>query len=109
MNSLRVLPAATGQRQMNSCCARLILAAEIECGAFMSATKRLFGEGMALRAGNLWVEALEADSSFRCQDSDLRPVTILAADKLFDLMGAMRQTPDSTSRVPTKPPTAFQN
>jgi len=93
MNSLRVLPAATGQRQMNSCCARLILATEIECGAFMSATKRLFGEDAALRAGDLWVEALKADSSFRCQDSDLRLVTILAAGKLADLMGRRAKLP----------------
>lgn len=99
MDSLTVLPAATGQRQTNSSCAKLILAAEIECGAFMSAAKQLFGEEMTLRAGGLWVEALEIDSSFRCQDSGLRLVTILAAGRLADLMGATRQMPDSTTAV----------
>jgi hypothetical protein len=103
MNSLSVLAAATDQRHMNSCCAQLILAAETECGAFMFAAKQLFGEAMALRAGYLWVEALEADSSFRCQNSGLRLVTILAAGRLADLMGSTRQTPDSTSGIPSKP------
>jgi hypothetical protein len=95
VNSICVLPAAMGLGQMNRSCAKLILAAEIECGAFMSAAKQLFGEEITLRAGGLWVEALEADSSFRCQHSGLRLVTIVAACKLADLMGATRQTPDS--------------
>jgi hypothetical protein len=69
------------------------LAAEIECGSFMSAAKQLFGEDMALYAGALWVAALETDSSFRCRKSSLRQVTIIAASKLADLMGATRQTP----------------
>jgi hypothetical protein len=94
MDCLRVLPAATNRRQMNDSCAQLILAAEIECSAFMSATKQLFGQEMTLRAGDLWVRALEADSSFRCHHSDLRLITILAASKLADLMGATRQTRD---------------
>jgi hypothetical protein len=88
VNSLRVLPAATGQRQLNRFCAKLILAAEIECGAFMFAAKHLFGEEMTLRAGGLWVEALEEDSSFQCQHTSLRLITIIAACKLADLMGA---------------------
>jgi hypothetical protein len=88
MNSLRLRAPATDQRHMNSCCAELILAAETECGAFISAANQLFGEAMALRAGYLWVEALEADPSFRCQHSGLRLVTILAAGKFADLIGA---------------------
>jgi hypothetical protein len=88
MNSLIVLAAVTDQTHMNSRCAELILAAETECGAFISAAKQLFGEAMALRAGYLWVEALEADTSFRCQHSGLRLATIFAAGKLADLMGA---------------------
>jgi hypothetical protein len=93
MNSLRVLAAATDQGHMNSCCAELILAAETECGAFIFATKQLFGEAMALRVGYLWVETLEAASSFRCQHSGLRLVTILATGKLADLMRATCQMP----------------
>jgi hypothetical protein len=77
---------------MNSSCEKLILTAEIECAAFMSAANQLFGEEVALRAGGLWVDALEADSSFRCQASGSRRVTILAAGRLADLMGATRQT-----------------
>lgn len=88
MNSLTVIPAATGLRQMNSSCAKLILTAEIECAAFISAAKQLFGEEVALHAGGFWVDALEAESSFRCQASGLRPVTILAAGRLADQMGA---------------------
>jgi hypothetical protein len=71
MNSLIVLAAVTDQTHMNSRCAELILAAETECGAFISAAKQLFGEAMALSAGYLWVEALEADTSLRCQHSGL--------------------------------------
>jgi hypothetical protein len=73
---------------LNRFCAKLILAAEIECGAFMFAAKHLFGEEMTLRAGGLWVEALEEDSSFQCQHTSLRLITIIAACKLADLMGA---------------------
>ena len=94
MGCFGVLPAATNRRQMNHSCAQLILAAEIECSAFMSATKELFGQDMTLRAGDIWVRALEADSNFRCHHSDLRLITIIAASKLADLMGVMRQTPD---------------
>jgi hypothetical protein len=92
VNSLTVLPVATGLTQMNSSCAKLILTAEIECAAFMSAAKQLFGEEVALHAGSLWADVLETDSSFRCQASGLRLVTILAASRLADLMGATRQT-----------------
>ena len=88
MNSLTMLPVATAQKELNSSCAKLIRAAEIECGAFMLATKQLFGEEIALRAGGLWVDALEAGSGFRCQESCLRPVTILAAGRLADFIGA---------------------
>ena len=90
MNSLTILPTATGQRQLDSSCAKLIRAAEIECSAFMLATEQLFGKAMALRAGGLWVDALETDSGFRCQKSRLRLVTILAAARLADLIGATR-------------------
>ena len=37
------------------------------------------------------MDVLERDSCFRCQASGLRLVTILAADRLADLMGATRQ------------------
>ena len=87
------------QTQVNDCCASLILAAEVECGAFMSAAKQLFGEEMALRAGGLWVETLEADSSFTCQNNLLREVTTLAVSRLTDLVTGMRRTPDSTLRA----------
>jgi hypothetical protein len=100
VNSLRVLPVAGGQRQTSKSCAKLILAAEMECGSFVSAAKQLFGEHMALYAGILWVAALETDSSFGCRNSNLRQVTILAASKLADLIGATRQTPDSISIYP---------
>jgi hypothetical protein len=100
VNSLRVLPVAGGQRQTNRSCAKLILAAEMECGSFVSAAKQLFGEHMALYAGNLWVAALETGSSSRCRNSSLRQVTILAASKLADLIGATRETPDSISIYP---------
>lgn len=100
MDCLTVLPAATNRRRMKDSCAPLILAAEIECSAFMSATKQLFGHDMTLHAGDLWVRALEEDSSFRCQHSDLRLITIIAASKLADLMGATRQNPDLEVAVP---------
>jgi hypothetical protein len=100
MNSVRALAAATDQGHMNSGCAELILAAETECGAFILGTKQLFGEAMALRAGYLWVETLEAASNFRCQHSGLRLVTILAAGKLADLM---RDVPDAYSASRTPP------
>lgn len=93
MNSLRVLPVAGGQRRTNRSCAKLISAAEMECGSFVSAAKQLFGEHVALYAGTLWVVALETDSSFRYRNSSFRQVTILAASKLADLIGATRQTP----------------
>lgn len=101
MNSLTMLPVATGQRQLNSSCAKLIRAAEIECGAFMFATKQLFGGEMALHAGGLWVDALEADSGFRCQESCLRLVTILAAGRLADLIGATRRIEHSATASST--------
>jgi hypothetical protein len=95
VNSLTILPVATGQRQLNSSCAKLIRAAEIECGAFIFATKQLFGEEIALRAGGLWVDALEADPGFRCQESYLRMVTIRAAGRLADLIGVTRRNKHS--------------
>lgn len=101
MNSLMVLPAATGRRQLESPCAKLIRAAEIECSAFVFATEQLFGKDVALRAGGLWVDALEADSGFRCRESRLRLVTILAADRLADLLGAKRRIEDSATARPT--------
>jgi hypothetical protein len=90
MNSLTILPVTTGQRRLESSCAELIRAAEIECSAFMFATEQLFGKDTALRAGGLWVDALEADSGFQCQKSRLRLVTIFAAARLADLIGATR-------------------
>jgi len=51
MDCLNVLPVASDLRDAKNHCAQLILAAEIECSAFMCATKQLFGEDMTLRAG----------------------------------------------------------
>jgi hypothetical protein len=101
MNTLTILPMATGQRQLDSFCAKLIRAAEIECSAFMLATEQLFGKDMALHAGGLWVDALEADSGFRCQKSRLRLVTILAAARLADLIVATRLIAHSATTRPT--------
>jgi hypothetical protein len=70
---------------------------------FMFAAKQLFGEEMALRSGGLWVETLEADSSFICQNHRPREVTTLAASRLTDHVTAMRRTPDSTLRAVGKP------
>jgi hypothetical protein len=72
-------------------CAKLILGAEIECGAFMSATNQLFGEGAARTAGDLWVEEFEAGlNHFRGRDSDWRIVTISVANRLANLKDATR-------------------
>ena len=71
----------------------------------MSAAKQLFGKEMALRAGGLWVETLEADSSFTCQNHHLQDVTILAASRLADLVTAMRQIRGSTLRDVGSSPT----
>lgn len=89
MNLLKVLQEID-QRPVDLCCGTLILAASLECGAFIAATRMLFGEELGLRAGDLWAEALEAEPHFRCQNSSMRLVTILAAIKLADLMGAPR-------------------
>ena len=58
MGALKVFPMATNRAQSSEPCAELILEAEIECGAFMSATNRLFGKGVARAAVALWVEEL---------------------------------------------------
>jgi hypothetical protein len=97
VNSLTMPPVGTGQKQSDSSCAKLIRAAETECGAFVFATNQLCGEEMALHAGGLWVDALEADSGFRCQESCLRLVTILAAGRLADLIGARRRNEHSAT------------
>jgi hypothetical protein len=88
MGALKMFPIATNRTQASGPCAKLILDAEIECGAFMSATNQLFGEEVARTAMGLWVEELEADPRhFRDRDSDWRIVTISAASRLADLMG----------------------
>jgi hypothetical protein len=103
MSSLTVLPAGTSQRQENSCCASLVLAANAECGAFMSAARDLFGDRLAFSAGDLWVEALQLDQSFQCGAVGFRKVTIVAAGMLADLMGVPRRTPDTSMEVPPAP------
>lgn len=60
MGALKVFPIATNRAQSSEPCAELILEAEIECGAFMSATNRLFGKEVARTAVALWVEEWEA-------------------------------------------------
>jgi hypothetical protein len=91
MGALRMLPTATYRIQPSGSCAKLILGAEIECGAFMSATNQLFGEGAARIAGSLWVEELEASPNhFRGRASQWRIVTISAASRLADRMSPTR-------------------
>jgi hypothetical protein len=53
MDVLEMFPVATNRIGLSGPCAKLILAAEIECGAFMSPTNQLFGEGAARTAGGL--------------------------------------------------------
>jgi hypothetical protein len=87
MDVIEIFPVATDQMRPSDPCAKLILDAEIECGAFISATNQLFGEGAACIAGGLWVEELEASPNhFRGLASDWRIVTISAASRLADLM-----------------------
>jgi hypothetical protein len=93
MGALNMFPTATNRVQSRGRCAKLILEAEIECGAFMSATNRLFGKQAARAAVALWVEELEAGPRhFRGRDLVWRIVTISAASRLADLMGATRST-----------------
>ena len=60
MGALKVFPIATNRRRPSGPCAKRVLGAEIECGAFMSATNQLFGKEVARTAVALWVEELEA-------------------------------------------------
>jgi hypothetical protein len=93
MAPLKMFAIATNRTQPSGPCAKLIQDAETECGAFMSATNQLFGKEVALTAVALWVEELEADPKhFRGCDSGWRIVTISAARRLADLMGATRST-----------------
>jgi hypothetical protein len=93
MHVLEMFPVATNHMRPNGPCAKLILGAEIECGAFMSAINQLSGEGAARTAGDLWAEELEAGPNhFRGHDSDWRMVTISAANRLADLMDATCST-----------------
>jgi hypothetical protein len=91
MGALKIFPVATNRAQSSGPCAKLILDAEIECRAFISATYQLFGEGAARTAGSLWVEELEASPNhFRGRTSHWRIVTISAASRLADLMSPTR-------------------
>jgi len=91
MGALKIFPVATNRAQSSGPCAKLILDAEIECRAFMSATDQLFGEGAARTAGSLWVEELEASPKhFRGPASHWRVVTISAASRLADLKSPTR-------------------
>jgi hypothetical protein len=93
MGALKMFPIATNRATSSGPCAKLILEAEIECGAFTSATNRLFGKEVARTAVALWVEELEAcPKHFRGSDSLWRIVTISSASRLADLMGATRST-----------------
>ena len=93
MDVLEMFLVATDRIRPSGPCAKLILEAEIECGAFMSATNRLFGKQAARAAVALWVEELEAGPRhFRGRDLVWRIVTISAASRLADLMGATRST-----------------
>ena len=99
MDVLEMFPVATNRIRPRDPCAKLILGAEIECGAFMSATNQLFGEGAARTAGVLWVEELEAGpNDFRSHDSGWRIVTISAANRLADLMDATCSTQKTSYR-----------
>jgi hypothetical protein len=98
MDVLEMFLVATDRIRPSGPCAKLILDAEIECGAFISATNQLFGEGAAHIAGGLWVEELEASPNhFRSFALDWRIVTISAASRLADLMGATRSPPSGDS------------
>jgi hypothetical protein len=91
MDVLEMFPVATNRIRPSGPCAKLILEAEMECGAFMSATIRLFGKEVARTAGALWVDELEAGPrNFRGRDSLWRIVTISAASRLADLMSPSR-------------------
>jgi hypothetical protein len=93
MGALKVFPIATNRVESSGPCAKLILDAEIECGAFMSATNQLFGKEVACKAVGLWVEELEAGPKhLRGRKSHWRTVTISAASRLANLMGATRST-----------------
>ena len=50
MRALKMFPIVTNHAHLSRPCAKLILEAEIECGASMSATNRLFGEEVARTA-----------------------------------------------------------
>jgi hypothetical protein len=91
MDVLEMFRVAPNRIQPSDSCAKLILDAEIECRAFMSATNQLFGEGAARTAGSLWAEELEASPNhFRGRASHWRIVTISAASRLADLMSPTR-------------------
>ena len=86
VGALKMFRVATNPAQSSGPCAKLILEAEIECGAFMSATNQLFGKEVARTAVALWVEELEAcPKHFRGRASHWRIVTISAASRLADL------------------------
>ena len=117
MGALNMFPIATNRRRPSGPCAKRVLGAEIECGAFMSATNQLFGKEVARTAVGLWVEELEAGPKhLRGPGSDWRIVTISAASRLADLMGATRSTEkphyegdeDSEARL-TSPPHSAGN
>ena len=87
MDVLEMFLVATDRIRPRGPCAKLILEAEIECGAFIAATNQLFGEGAACTAGGLWVEELEASPNhFRGLSLDWRIVTMSAASRLAGLM-----------------------
>ena len=91
MDVLEMFRVAPNRIQPSDSCAKLILDAEIECGAFMSATNQLFGKEVARTAVALWVEELEAcPKHFRGRASHWRIVTISAASRLADLKSPTR-------------------
>ena len=89
MGPLKIVRMAGNLTEPSGPCARFILEAETECGAFMSAADQLFGKEVASKAVALWVEELEADvKDFSDLDWGWRNVTISAARRLADIMGA---------------------
>jgi hypothetical protein len=115
MGALKVFPIATNRRRPSGPCAKRVLGAEIECGAFMSAINQLFGEEVARTAVSLWVEELESGlNHFQGRNSDWRVVTISAASRLADLTGTTCSTEkphyggdeDSEARLTSPVPSA---
>jgi hypothetical protein len=86
IGALKIFPVAPNRIQPSGPCAKLILDAEIECGAFISATNQLFGKVVAPTAVGPWVEELEAGRKHFQGPVRMRIVTIFASSRLADRM-----------------------